>query len=207
LKKKEYFKIHFEESIKNKLYFRFNHPIFPTLIFGIPIVLILYLAPAIFSFSILESVTYFSLGVVSWTFIEYIFHRFIYHSKTKKEPWHTWFCTLHIKHHQNTKDPGYALAPPFWTLFHSLIFFGIFWLLTRHLGISLLLISGVNFGNLIYEWIHYGVHQFNWEKGLLGFLKKYHYYHHFQRSDEVYGVSIPLWDYLLGTKKTKKVYT
>ena len=60
-------------------------------------------------------------------------------------------------------------------------------------------------GYLFYDMTHYAVHHFNIHNKFWLALKKHHMRHHFQNPELGYGVSSPMWDYIIGTDfpKTK----
>ncbi|WP_051211327.1 sterol desaturase family protein [Runella zeae] len=126
----------------------------------------------------------FLFGALLWTFIEYIFHRFVLHRKTSNYLLHDQF------HHQHpTKRPTEV---PFLLL-----------------GIALLCLSacggnwfgiGFSVGVLAYVAIHFFSHSSIVPNALL----YHHQYHHLVNAHKCFGVSSPLWDYVFGTHYPKK---
>ena len=57
---------------------------------------------------------------------------------------------------------------------------------------------GLLTGYLFYEFVHLTAHANRRVPGL-GYVHRYHHRHHGERSDRCYGVTSPLWDWLLGT--------
>jgi sterol desaturase/sphingolipid hydroxylase (fatty acid hydroxylase superfamily) len=51
----------------------------------------------------------------------------------------------------------------------------------------------------VYDTVHYAVHHFSLKGPVLLYLKKQHFRHHYQDSTRDFGVSSPLWDFMLGT--------
>jgi sterol desaturase/sphingolipid hydroxylase (fatty acid hydroxylase superfamily) len=197
----KYFKIHTGHTRMAKLYFRANHPIVPTLLFGGMAAGYLFLVQAYHPFAMTGLLGTMALGLFLWTFVEYSLHRFFFHYTPKKEPWRTIFSSLHLEHHRNTQDPGLILAPPTAAIIYSVLIFTTLFLLTWHWTLSLLMLAGINVGYIGYEWVHYGVHQFNWNRGLLGYYKRYHFHHHFQQPTEGFGVTSPFWDHIFQTTR------
>jgi sterol desaturase/sphingolipid hydroxylase (fatty acid hydroxylase superfamily) len=116
------------------------------------------------------------VGVVSWTFAEYVVHRFVLHGLV---------TTQHGLHHAN---PGAAVLIIFWQIWacFALIYF----------------IAGGAFlagGLIAYSWylfVHHCAHHGpNWLPSLL---LKHHRSHH-QFATRNYGVSTTLWDHVFGT--------
>ena len=55
-------------------------------------------------------------------------------------------------------------------------------------------------GYLAYEYIHYAMHKKEPRSGLAEFLRRHHLIHHAHGHAGNFGVSTPLWDWLLGTR-------
>jgi len=61
------------------------------------------------------------------------------------------------------------------------------------------LFAGFTLAYLIYDTTHYAVHHFQLHGRITLYLKKMYFRHHYQDSEKEFGVSSPLWDYVLGT--------
>ena len=61
--------------------------------------------------------------------------------------------------------------------------------------------AGLLFGYLCYDMIHYATHHFSMKRGVWLWLKQYHMRHHYKDDHIGYGVSSPLWDYVLDANK------
>lgn len=76
-----------------------------------------------------------------------------------------------------------------------------------YLGMKMLFPAGLNqvvfgsfmIGYLAYDYIHYATHHFAMTSKVGRFLRSYHLKHHFSHEHSRYGVSSPLWDYIMGT--------
>jgi sterol desaturase/sphingolipid hydroxylase (fatty acid hydroxylase superfamily) len=129
-------------------------------------------------------------GVLSWTALEYVSHRFVFHgSKSPRS-----FREGHGRHHGAPRD---RLALPFFvppTV--GVAFLGAsIAVLGTNLGV---LFTGVNAaGYLAYGTLHHLVHS-DVEVPPLPWFRAVHEVHH-QRSNRNYGVTTPLWDLILGT--------
>lgn len=195
----KYFKIHGGKHWTENVFFRVNHPIFPTLLFGSLATVFVITAMKHFAFPWWGLLLGLGGGLLLWTLIEYCLHRFVFHWTQVSEPWRTLFSGLHMSHHRDPKDPGLIIAPPTLALVDSVLIFLILWGLTWNWGIALILMAGIDLGYIFYEWVHFGVHEFKWNHGLFGYYKRYHFYHHFQQPKELYGVTCPLWDSVFKT--------
>lgn len=197
--KKKYFKLHTGNSRMEKIYFRANHPIVPTLMFGGMAAGFVLLVQSFRPFTVVGLSAALLLGIFLWTLVEYTLHRFFFHYTPKKEPWRTIFSSLHLEHHRDTQNPGLILAPPTAALIYSVLIFGILYAVTWNWALSFLILAGIDLGYIFYEWVHFGVHRFNWNRGLWGFYKRYHFHHHFEQPTEGFGVTSPLWDFFFKT--------
>ncbi|MGE5414237.1 MAG: sterol desaturase family protein, partial [Syntrophomonadaceae bacterium] len=55
-------------------------------------------------------------------------------------------------------------------------------------------------GYLCYDTIHFAVHHASGRSRILRPLKRHHFRHHYADSTRDFGVSSPLWDYIIGTR-------
>ncbi|MCE9625234.1 MAG: sterol desaturase family protein [Deltaproteobacteria bacterium] len=186
-------------TLMQRLLFRFAHPMGPTWLFG-PIVLLLV------GFSLdLQSRPWTTValslaaGMFSWTLVEYFLHRFVFHLVQVKEPWKTLASGLHMAHHRDTEAKDLIIAPPFVSIVFSSIIFLILWAITRDYTLAMLLEAGVYIGYILYEWAHYGSHQYHPKNSALKYLKRYHLQHHFKDPNGTFGVTTPMWDYIFGS--------
>ncbi len=176
-------------------YFSHIHPVTPIIVF-IPLMIIL----SYFGFQqvgFIYGVSGFISGILMWSLMEYIIHRWAFHYHPKTEAGKRIHFLVHGIHHDYPRDAtrlvmpllvSIPLAVFFYFLFSSL--FGIY-----HFNIF----SGFIFGYVAYDSIHYATHHFDM-KGKSGkFLKTYHLRHHYSDDNTAYGVSNPLWDYVFGT--------
>ncbi|QLE78474.1 fatty acid hydroxylase family protein [Francisella sp. Scap27] len=131
-------------------------------------------------------------GIIFWSFIEYIVHRFLFHR-------FAFLKKLHDAHHNKPTEligtPTY-MSLPIYTVMMFLplyLFFG--------LGISSVIYSGILTGAFLYFFIHHSTHHIKSRKGaLLFYFKKHHSLHHLD-STQNYSVTLPIWDRIFRTKK------
>ena len=135
-------------------------------------------------------------GLVVWTITEYLLHRFIFHYHPSSEFGKKIHFIFHGIHHDYPRDRLRLVMPPsvslplatlFYFLFRSFIpadalwsFFGAF--LT---------------GYLIYDMFHYAIHHVEVKGKLWNILKTHHLKHHYVDPDRGFGVSSPLWDFIV----------
>ncbi|MCH7680044.1 sterol desaturase family protein [candidate division KSB1 bacterium] len=149
----------------------------------------------------------FLSGVLFWSLMEYIIHRFVFHYEPKSALGQQIHYLSHGIHHDYPKDPMRLVMPPAVSIPLALFFYGLFWIILG--GASMApIFSGFVFGYLAYDMIHYATHHFTMKETKMGlWLKHYHSKHHYQDENYSYGVSSPLWDYVFRTRppQTEKV--
>ncbi|QQR90488.1 MAG: sterol desaturase family protein [Myxococcales bacterium] len=140
----------------------------------------------------------FVAGILVWTFVEYMLHRFLFHLNGGDGGFRkSMLFMAHGYHHEFPNDPGRLVAPPMmsWPLaavFATLFYFtlGMYWLPT---------FAGFVAGYLAYDWVHYYTHHGRPTTRVGKFLRRYHFEHHYKNHDTQFGISTPLWDLVLGT--------
>ena len=130
----------------------------------------------------------FILGLLAWTFVEYIIHGILSHIFT------TFATPLHDEHH---RDPHAVFTVGAWlpTAAASIIIFGFFGL-TPATTIWL----GIVVGFLGYEFLHYRIHFARPICALEERLRTRHLAHHLRAPDRIFGVTNRICDRMLGTE-------
>ena len=146
----------------------------------------------------------FLLGMLVWTFNEYIMHRFVFHYEPRGAWQEKIVFLFHGVHHAQPQLKTRLVMPPLVSVPLAFLFYGIFSLLVGGLiGAPQWvhpMFSGFVAGYLIYDLTHYATHHWPMRWGFLKFLKRYHMQHHYKTPDQRFGVSSPLWDVVFGTK-------
>ena len=140
----------------------------------------------------------FFAGVLGWTLVEYILHRWLFHLPPMKNPTIREIqYVLHGYHHEFPDDPGRVVAPPAlsWPLAILLALF--YWAVFGEYTPALY--GGTVAGYLAYDWMHYYTHHGVPNNAAGKFMRRFHLEHHFKTADGQFGLSSPLWDYFLGT--------
>ncbi len=140
-------------------------------------------------------------GILGWSLLEYLLHRFLFHFKPKDPIGKlTWFM-LHGYHHEFPDDKMRLVAPPFmfWSLGLGVGF--LFYFIFGHDKWGIVL-AGTSVGYMAYDWIHYYTHHFHPKSGVGSWLRRYHLRHHFQDESMRYGISNPLWDLVFRTYRS-----
>ncbi|MCC9166438.1 sterol desaturase family protein [Pontibacter harenae] len=153
--------------------------------------------------NILEAVSFFFLGWLIFTFIEYLAHRYVFHMETDTPLKARLQYLFHGNHHEFPKDKKRLAMPPVVSILYASAFFFFFKLIFGQFVFGV--VAGVLFGYAMYLYVHYAVHAYAPPKNFLKVLWVHHSIHHYKDHDAAFGVSSPLWDHILGTmpKKTK----
>jgi len=148
-----------------------------------------------------NSLGLFTFGILFWSLLEYLIHRFIFHMDGMLPDHHIVVCLhflLHGVHHFLPMDRMRLVFPP--TLASVVI--GFFLLVFHSIApapIANGLVGGGMFGYILYDLTHYYVHHstptFNYFKQL----KTYHLNHHYKNYHLGYGVSSKFWDLIFNT--------
>lgn len=146
---------------------------------------------------VLEAVTLFFTGWLLFSLLEYIAHRFLFHMETDTPAKARIQYTFHGNHHDFPKDKERLAMPPILSVFISSLLFFVFKLVFGQFVFGIL--AGVLFGYAMYLLVHYAVHAYAPPKNFLKTLWIHHSIHHYKDPNVAYGVSSPLWDYVLGT--------
>ncbi len=145
----------------------------------------------------------FLLGIIIWSFAEYMLHRFVFHYEPKTERQEKIFFLFHGVHHAQPQLKTRLVMPPVVSIPLAFLFYGLYYLVVAVLlgGPQWVapLFSGFVVGYLIYDMTHYATHHFPMRSGYLKYLKRYHMMHHYKTPDQRFGVSSPLWDFVFGT--------
>ncbi len=137
------------------------------------------------------------IGLLSFTLIEYIVHRFIFHMPTNSKEKEKIQYTIHGIHHEYPKDKDRLAMPP---LMSGAICAILFFILRLSMGsYSYPFLSGFLLGYASYLFIHFAVHAFQPPNNLLKILWHNHAIHHYKDPEKAFGVSSPLWDFVFGT--------
>lgn len=174
-----------------------THPLVIWGMYAPVLVLFPYYAVNSVNISILQSIGTFAVGMVFWTFTEYILHRFAFHYHPETERGRRINYVLHGNHHEYPRDKERLFMPAAPSLIIASMFFMMFFVvLGKH---AFPFFPGFMFGYLIYGSMHYAIHAWNppfkWMKPLW----RNHHLHHYKHGDLGFGVSSTLWDHVFGT--------
>ncbi len=142
-------------------------------------------------------VVIFAIGVLFWTFFEYLMHRFVFHYVTESERTKKVIYIMHGNHHHYPRDKERLFMPPVPSIIlATVIFFSQYLVLGKT---TFMFFPGFIIGYLMYGSMHYAIHAWNppfkWMKPLW----RNHHLHHYKDEHKGYGVSTTLWDRVFGT--------
>ncbi|RUS78581.1 hypothetical protein EGW08_013649 [Elysia chlorotica] len=143
-----------------------------------------------------------ALGVLFWTLLEYIIHRWLFHLKPPASS--RLLIRLHFlfhgQHHKSPMDPMRLVFPPV-----PASMFGVaFYLLTNLIfptGMAHAVFAGIIAGYVSYDLTHYYVHHGGTPSiDYFRRLKTYHTLHHYKHQNLGFGISSKLWDFPFCTR-------
>ncbi len=141
-------------------------------------------------------------GWLVFTFAEYMMHRYLYHLPPTSEFNKKAAYKMHGLHHDYPKDKQRLAMPPILSVIIGTVLLFLFELIMDQYSFSFL--AGFMIGYAFYLLVHYSVHIFRPPHKFLKPLWTNHAVHHYQDNTVFFGVSSPLWDYIIGTLPEKK---
>ena len=144
----------------------------------------------------------FPLGVLAWTLLEYVLHRFAFHIQVplRNDLLRHIINAQHVEHHASPRNPDKILVRPMYGLVLSSILYGVLYLSIRNSFSVAGLMAGIWAGFLYYEAVHYRVHFSVSASVFIARQRRAHFYHHFTDNTKCFGVTSPLWDYVFGCR-------
>jgi sterol desaturase/sphingolipid hydroxylase (fatty acid hydroxylase superfamily) len=178
-----------------------THISVPLVIFGFYAATLLYWSVTHTSLSSGTTIGLFFLGFLSFTFVEYLVHRYVYHLSTHTEARRKFQYNAHGVHHEFPKDKERLAMPPLLSITIATLLLLLFRLVMGDFTFAFL--PGFLVGYAYYLAVHYMVHIYQPPKNFLRWLWVNHSVHHYKDGDLVFGVSSPLWDYIFGTMRAR----
>src|SRR5438132_6631869 len=175
------------------------HPVIPLALY-LPVVgYMLYVSLWRRQLSFVAVAALFLLGILLWTLIEYLIHRYVFHYEPKTRWGKQLHFVVHGVHHDYPNDAKRLVMPPVVSIPLAIVFYGLFILLFGTVAPAVW--AGLVGGYVCYDSIHYAIHHFPMKTGILNRLKQHHLRHHYHDDHAGYGVSSPLWDYVFRTNR------
>ncbi|KAL4399179.1 fatty acid alpha-hydroxylase [Malassezia pachydermatis] len=140
-------------------------------------------------------------GVAFWTFLEYLFHRFLFHMDNYLPRYQVCYMLhflLHGIHHFLPMDRYRLVMPP---VLFAILSFPM--LLLAHAVLPTAWANGVIAGSysmyVVYDTMHYAMHHTRLPEYIRK-QKRYHLEHHYKNYELGFGVTSPIWDFVFGTQ-------
>jgi sterol desaturase/sphingolipid hydroxylase (fatty acid hydroxylase superfamily) len=140
-----------------------------------------------------------AFGLLSWGFVEYFLHRFIFHYDARSDSGRKVLYAAHLSHHENPHATDRIFGRLGMTVPIAASYWLLAWLVTSSWRDASNLFIGVIAGYFFYEWLHFQCHHGKSRLPLLRYLKKYHLLHHHKTPNLRFGVTSPLFDLIFGT--------
>jgi hypothetical protein len=144
-----------------------------------------------------------ALGLLVWTVLEYLLHRFLLHARPQTPALLVIVERLHLGHHRNPQDERLITVPVPASLPIATGLLGLFWLMSGSWPVAALLLTGSIAGYLYYETIHFWIHCGTRHGGWFSQWRARHLSHHFKDQTRWFGVTTQAWDLILGTGRER----
>ena len=147
-------------------------------------------------------ISLFVIGIFSWTFFEYLIHRFLFHFISENKEAMKVIYILHGNHHEYPRDKERLFMPPIPSMILAIAIFSIVYFFFFTLGIperSFCFFSGFLLGYLLYGSMHYAIHAWKPPLKSMKSLWRNHHLHHYSDEHKGFGVSTTFWDRLFDT--------
>jgi sterol desaturase/sphingolipid hydroxylase (fatty acid hydroxylase superfamily) len=172
----------------------------PLVIWAMYLPLIIYLVLRSynkFNFPPISITIIFLAGMLSWTFFEYLMHRFAFHFIADNSRIQRFVYILHGNHHEYPRDKERLFMPPVPSLIIASLFFSLFYSVLE--TNVFMFFPGFIFGYLMYGSMHFAIHAWNPPYKWMKPLWRNHHLHHYKNEHRGFGVSTTLWDRVFGT--------
>ncbi|HKS08748.1 MAG TPA: sterol desaturase family protein [Pyrinomonadaceae bacterium] len=156
-------------------------------------------------FSWRQNVLLISFGILSWTLIEYVLHRFIFHYSARSAFGKKLVYAAHLSHHAMPRTANHFFSSLLVSLPVAITYLLSAWIITGSWRATTLLFAGLTAGYFCYEWLHFQAHHRRPRLRLFRYLRKYHLLHHYRTPELRFGVTSPLFDVLMGTFRQTKI--
>jgi sterol desaturase/sphingolipid hydroxylase (fatty acid hydroxylase superfamily) len=150
------------------------------------------------------ALAWWALGVVFWTWVEYMVHRYVLHGvfpdgRGLRHLTHVLFDHLHVEHHKRPWDGNHINGTLKDTGPFLLPLFALALLLPPQTLLAFL--AGLVQAYVVEEWVHHSVHYYHFDNPYFRYIKAHHMYHHSRRGQERgYGLTSGVWDAAYGTR-------
>src|SRR6266550_1900424 len=145
-------------------FFSHVHPVTPVVLYTPVVGYMLYASFAYKKLSVVAVVGLFVVGVLIWTLLEYVIHRYVFHYQPKTRVGKFLHYTIHGVHHDYPNDASRLVMPPVISIPLAVLFY---LLITLTFGrVAPAIFAGLVFGYVCYDAIHYAIHHFAMKGGI-----------------------------------------
>lgn len=173
--------------------------------FSVPIFIFLpvivyagYLAVNDPNLSMFDFFAWFMLGLLAWTAVEYMMHRYVFHFHPSSEWGKKLHFIFHGIHHDYPCDRLRLVLPPSVSIPLATGFYFLWRSIIPTPGLYAFF-SAFILGYLLYDMFHYAIHHLEVKGKLWNQLKTHHLKHHYVDPEKGFGVSSPLWDHIVNS--------
>ncbi len=171
------------------------HPATPFVIY-IPVVGVL-LYYTYLSVPLAIAAAAFGIGMLFWTVIEYILHRFLFHIPQTNKVFSAIYFYSHGIHHDAPRDATRLVMPPGASIPLAVSLFFLYrWLIPEF---YLPFTAGFITGYVIYDFLHFSVHFFQFKNSYFKMIRRNHMMHHYRAPLKNFGFTSPFWDFVGGS--------
>jgi sterol desaturase/sphingolipid hydroxylase (fatty acid hydroxylase superfamily) len=143
-------------------------------------------------------------GIVVYSFIEYVAHRWFYHHVPESRILQLATGNVareHLRHHDDPGKYGGAIngvQGPIvaFAAVLALLAWAVPFVPT---GFCLVAIAAGGANYVAQELVHFSAHHMPMQRGFIGVIQRHHMLHHYRDDDTNFGLFWPHWDYILGT--------
>lgn len=179
-------------------YLTWTHPYIPISLYFMFSIGLIWWTYTVVGLLLWEVVALFLGGLVAFTFVEYMTHRWVFHMFEVDD--HTKDWTPHRQHgihHDYPKDINRLAMPPIASIVVASVFFYLFRYVLDDYSYSFT--AGFLSGYALYLVVHYVIHVFRAPNNAFKALWVNHSIHHYQDEEIYFGVTSPMWDHIFGT--------
>lgn len=153
---------------------------------------------------------FFAAGIVNWTLVEYLFHRYVLHRHFAdgkgfiRKFAHRRLDPLHFEHHERPWDALHITGTlkdllPLFFVAAPLSFIAPIYTLP-------ILLAATVQGYIMEEWVHYTIHFCKIRNPYFRYVKRFHLYHHSPKGETIgYGITGGLWDIVFRSRYPESV--
>jgi sterol desaturase/sphingolipid hydroxylase (fatty acid hydroxylase superfamily) len=176
-----------------------SHPVFNTAV-GVALAGVCVARAPLLQLGLATSIGIVLATIGSWTLIEYLTHRYLFHWTPRNPAVRRALYLMHEYHHDYPGDLARDMFPLVVSLPMALIAWLVMW--TALPGdTSLLAFATIVLCFTAYDLFHYMHHA---SPRFIPALRRRHMLHHFQYPEANYGVTSTLWDHVFGTIDSRR---